>query len=306
MVPNCLISACLIVRDQAAHLDALFKSAGLAVVKWIVVDIGSVDGTVEVEAPHARGARVLHRPWDDDHPGVRWGSHLRSPIPVGGHAAPSGTGIRIALAALACAGWACLPLSGQSVPDYDGDGFVDHRDCVPDDAGIYPDALDLTLDGVDQDCLGTDGVDLDSDGIPVQAGDCNDNDRRIGPGNPEVVDGVDNDCDGLVDCGSVIECIANSQPDDADQDGWSVGEGDCDDTEPLRFPGNAEVCDGVDNDCDCSSAPPAGEFDRDRDGYLSCGPAAPSEGGVPGPGGVPVLGGSDPDDCDPEVIGVAE
>lgn len=37
---------------------------------------------------------------------------------------------------------------------------------------------------------------------------------------------------------------------DADMDGVSVLSGDCDDDDPDRFPGNVEVCDGVDNDCD--------------------------------------------------------
>jgi cysteine-rich repeat protein len=39
------------------------------------------------------------------------------------------------------------------------------------------------------------------------------------------------------------------EPTDADGDGWAVGL-DCDDGNPRAFPGAAEVCDGVDNDCD--------------------------------------------------------
>jgi len=37
---------------------------------------------------------------------------------------------------------------------------------------------------------------------------------------------------------------------DADGDGWTVAEGDCDDANPDRNPGEAEVQDGVDQDCD--------------------------------------------------------
>ena len=37
---------------------------------------------------------------------------------------------------------------------------------------------------------------------------------------------------------------------DCDGDGWTPNDGDCDDGEDWAFPGNAEVCDGVDNDCD--------------------------------------------------------
>lgn len=36
---------------------------------------------------------------------------------------------------------------------------------------------------------------------------------------------------------------------DADDDGFSPSEGDCDDLDPTSFPGGTEVCDGADNDC---------------------------------------------------------
>lgn len=64
-----LISACLIVRDEAPRLEALFAAAGPAVDEWIVVDTGSVDDTVE--RLHAVGARVLHHVWDDDFAAAR-------------------------------------------------------------------------------------------------------------------------------------------------------------------------------------------------------------------------------------------
>ena len=38
--------------------------------------------------------------------------------------------------------------------------------------------------------------------------------------------------------------------DDFDGDGYSVAEGDCDDEDANVFPGTAEICDGVDNNCD--------------------------------------------------------
>ncbi|GAB4252740.1 MAG: hypothetical protein Kow0027_17630 [Saprospiraceae bacterium] len=37
---------------------------------------------------------------------------------------------------------------------------------------------------------------------------------------------------------------------DFDNDGYSTGAGDCDDTNPSIHPGAAEICDGIDNDCD--------------------------------------------------------
>ena len=44
------------------------------------------------------------------------------------------------------------------------------------------------------------GTDADGDGTTVEAGDCDDNDIRVGPAWPEdPTDGKDNDCDGLID-----------------------------------------------------------------------------------------------------------
>ena len=55
-----------------------------------------------------------------------------------------------------------------------------------------------------------------------------------------------------------------------DDDGWTIADGDCDDDDPESFPGNAEVCDDRDNDCDGNTD--EGLFspwypDRDHDGY---------------------------------------
>ncbi len=42
----------------------------------------------------------------------------------------------------------------------------------------------------------------------------------------------------------------NTYCQDADMDGVNLTDGDCNDNDPNNFPGNAEVCDGQDNDCD--------------------------------------------------------
>ena len=44
-------------------------------------------------------------------------------------------------------------------------------------------------------------MDNDGDGFSVSQGDCNDNNRSVFPGALEVCDGVDNNCDGVVDEG---------------------------------------------------------------------------------------------------------
>lgn len=62
------------------------------------------------------------------------------------------------------------------------------------------------------------------------------------------VDGQDNDCDGKIDCAD-SDCGIFSSCIDADADGSSQ-EVDCDDSSAARFPGNVEVCDNLDNDCD--------------------------------------------------------
>ncbi|MBU0607830.1 MAG: putative metal-binding motif-containing protein, partial [Armatimonadetes bacterium] len=54
---------------------------------------------------------------------------------------------------------------------------------------------------------------------------------------------------------------------DADQDGFNEVV-DCDDTDPQTYPGAAELCDGVDNDCD--GAVQGDEVDADGDTYLAC------------------------------------
>ena len=50
---------------------------------------------------------------------------------------------------------------------------------------------------------------------------------------------------------------------DADGDGISTCEPDCDDNDPRAYQGNTEVCDGIDNDCD-------GQTDEDL-GVITCG-----------------------------------
>jgi hypothetical protein len=87
----------------------------------------------------------------------------------------------------------------------------------------------------------TQGVDADGDGFTVAAGDCDDGDATRYPGAVEVLNGIDDDCDGVVD---------NGFPVDADADGYTVPL-DCDDTNATIYPGAVEVLgDGLDNDCD--------------------------------------------------------
>ncbi len=70
---------------------------------------------------------------------------------------------------------------------------------------------------------------------------------------------MDDDSDGYV------ECVLDSG-------GWDTSPskqgGDCLDTDATVSPGDAEICDGQDNDC--SAGVPADETDNDSDGYVEC------------------------------------
>ena len=89
--------------------------------------------------------------------------------------------------------------------------------------------------------------DEDGDGFTPNQGDCDDFDPARYPGAEECNaegngDGMDTDCDGRTDEG----CLDT----DEDQDGFTVGAGDCDDTDPLVSPAAEEVPDnGRDDNC---------------------------------------------------------
>jgi hypothetical protein len=188
-------------------------------------------------------------------------------------------------------------------------GFADNADdCDDAEAAVNPDA-DEVCDGIDNDCDGTidndDALDAstwypdaDADdygnadypatacaqpsGYVTDATDCNDAEATSNPGGFEVCDGIDNNCDGDVD-----EGVTSTWYLDADADGYGLDSataeacdapttayvataGDCDDAEATANPGETEVCDGIDNNCDGDideGVETTWYLDADSDGY---------------------------------------
>ena len=185
--------------------------------------------------------------------------------------------------------------------DVDGDGVTTcDGDCNDSNAGVYPGALEIPGNGLDDDCVGGEAVDVDGDGAVAGLADCDDADPQVFWGAPEVLDCKDNDCDGAIDEGTATAdddgdgacegydfgagpvCCDGSVPGDCDDGSLASniadtdGDGvttcalppDCDDVNASRLPGGAEVCDGADNDCD--GIIPADEVDADGDGFAGC------------------------------------
>ena len=174
----------------------------------------------------------------------------------------SSTGGELALAPLQVRANDCEG-GTPSAYDVDGDGVTScSGDCDDSDATVHPGAGEV-CDSVDEDCdgfvdEGTDCYDDDGDGASEQDGDCNDGDAEVSPTTTEILgNGIDDDCDGLTDLGES----------DFDGDGYADFAGDCDDADPSAFPGAAEECDGVDDDCDSTVDETTECFDDDNDGH---------------------------------------
>jgi len=185
-------------------------------------------------------------------------------------------------------------------------------------------------------------VDEDADGFDVDS-DCDDTNADVYPDAEEICDGIDNDCDNVVDEGVTLSFYS-----DSDGDGYGNAENeasgceapsgyvddatDCDDTNETVNPGETEVCDGSDNDCDeeideeqadtdgdgicddldaedCDGLDNDGDgsvdedYDLDGDGYTECGSETAEadcddDNDEVSPGTTETLDNAVDDDCD--------
>ena len=170
--------------------------------------------------------------------------------------------------------------------------------------------------------------DEDCDGV-LGSEDCDDTRDTVFPGATERCNGIDDNCDGVIDEGydedadGVLTCDGdcndaeptvytgavdlcgdgldndcdgvsdNGEDQDEDADG-ACGSVDCDDDDPNTYPDASEICDLVDNDCDLEIDE---GFDLDSDSYTSCGGDCDDTDDTIFPGAVEICDGVD-QDCD--------
>ncbi|MEM9068365.1 MAG: MopE-related protein [Myxococcota bacterium] len=189
----------------------------------------------------------------------------------------------------------CITDCGMSSDaDRDGEPSIDcgGADCNDADPRTFPGNTEICdLDAHDEDCDPTtfgvrdqdmDGFpdalccNIDREGTPICGTDCDDTIRIVHPTEAESCDGLDNDCDDIVDEGAMRTFWPDLDGDDfGDATADPVmscmppahhveNDGDCDDAEPTRNPSAPEVCDSVpDNDCNPATNP----HDADGDGF---------------------------------------
>jgi len=163
--------------------------------------------------------------------------------------------------------------------DLDGDGYAVEGgacgavDCNDADAAINPGALEMCTDAIDNNCNGLtdtadrnaidcplDCTDSDGDGYSIEGGscgavDCDDTNPEINPGALEACgDGIDNNCNGLVDSTDGVCRTMDDGEDACDTPWWR--------SRDNRHRSHKKECVASDTSDDSQSA---SEHDQDRD-----------------------------------------
>jgi hypothetical protein len=175
--------------------------------------------------------------------------------------------------------------AGAALLNCGGAGFsANNLDCDDNNIAVNPGATEI-CNTIDDDCdtfidegvqstfyADTDGDGFGDAGSPTLAcaappgfvtdnTDCNDGNPSVNPGATEVCNGVDDDCDTVIDDGVLLTFYQ-----DADGDGFGnagaptlactappgfvSNSTDCNDGNASINPGATEVCNGTDDDCD--------------------------------------------------------
>lgn len=149
------------------------------------------------------------------------------------------------------------------------------RTCTPGSPGaeVCGDMIDNDCDGmVDEMCGCMTTIDADFDGFN-ECVDCDDANGGVFPGRTEICNGIDEDCDTLID-----------EDFDGDGDGFSTCSSDpllrdCNDMSPTVYPGAPELCgatgmgNGIDENCNGfidETCAPCSTTDADGDGVTEC------------------------------------
>lgn len=128
----------------------------------------------------------------------------------------------------------------------------------------------IVFTDMDGDGFGTEKKIFDYDcseslptGYALKYGDCNDRNKYINPDVAETCNGIDDNCDGLIDPENSDDC--NKYYSDKDEDGFgdnsskclcvsekefsTLESGDCDDNNRKVYPGIKESCNEIDDNC---------------------------------------------------------
>lgn len=193
-------------------------------------------------------------------------------------------------------------------------GYVDNlADCDDADTDINPNAIEV-CDAVDNDCNGISDdsavnaltwyldSDMDGFGIPTttflscvqpfgyssNALDCDDSRMQTSPVSLEYCNGIDDNCDGMIDDNTAIDGGVYFADTDGDgfgnpfepifsctlPTGYAANNQDCNDSSALIYPYAEEHCDGIDENCNTLIDELASDRsffyqDTDGDGYGS-------------------------------------